>query len=59
MNQPIVTQSQITDVDFGINVRLIAPVNLYGCRLGDNCLIEHIMLVTAPDTLRKLLWISV
>ena len=29
----------IVDVDFGIGVRVVMPVNLYGCRIGDNCFI--------------------
>ncbi|MBU1011380.1 MAG: N-acetyltransferase [Bacteroidetes bacterium] len=27
------------DVDFGANVRVVAPVNLYGCKISDNCFI--------------------
>ncbi len=29
----------IVDVDFGENVTIIKPVNLYGCKIGDNCFI--------------------
>lgn len=29
----------ISDVEFGAKVRVIRPVNLYGCRIGDDCFI--------------------
>ena len=29
----------IVDVDFGLNVTLIKPVNLYGCSIADDCFI--------------------
>lgn len=29
----------IYDVNFGSNVTLINPVNIYGCEIGDNCFI--------------------
>jgi len=29
----------ITDVDFGADVTVIEPVNLYGCQIGDGCFI--------------------
>ncbi|MEQ8194904.1 MAG: acyltransferase [Rhodospirillales bacterium] len=29
----------IIDVDFGKNVSVIKPVNLYGCKIGDDCFI--------------------
>ena len=39
MNRPIVYQSQIKDVDFGKNVKIVEPVNLYGCEVADNTFI--------------------
>jgi len=30
---------KIKDVALGNNVKIIEPVNLYGCRIGDNCFI--------------------
>jgi acetyltransferase-like isoleucine patch superfamily enzyme len=39
MNQPIVLSSQIRDVVFGTNVKLVQPVNLYECNIGDDCFI--------------------
>ncbi|HEX8356094.1 MAG TPA: N-acetyltransferase, partial [Segetibacter sp.] len=29
-------QAAIRDVDFGENVTIVQPVNLYGCRIGDH-----------------------
>ncbi len=39
MNQPILLNVQIRDVDFGHNVTIIQPVNLYGCKIGNDCFI--------------------
>lgn len=39
MNQPIILSSQIRDVVFGVDVKLVQPVNLYECRIGDNCFV--------------------
>jgi acetyltransferase-like isoleucine patch superfamily enzyme len=40
MNQPVIFSSQIKDdVVFGTNVKLVVPVNLYGCSIGDDCFI--------------------
>jgi acetyltransferase-like isoleucine patch superfamily enzyme len=37
--QPVYKQIAIRDVVFGENVRIIEPVNLYGCIIGDNVFI--------------------
>jgi acetyltransferase-like isoleucine patch superfamily enzyme len=39
MGQPQVLSSGIVDVRFGENVRLVQPVNLYGCAIGDDSFI--------------------
>jgi acetyltransferase-like isoleucine patch superfamily enzyme len=39
MNKPVLLQSQIKNVVFGTNVKVVEPVNIYGCRIGDNCFI--------------------
>lgn len=39
MHQPNLKEVQIRDVDFGRNVTVVQPVNLYGCRIGDDCFI--------------------
>ena len=39
MHNPIIKQSGIKDVQFGENITVVEPVNLYGCIFGDNCFI--------------------
>jgi acetyltransferase-like isoleucine patch superfamily enzyme len=39
MNKPVLSQAGIVDVQFGENVRIVEPVNLYGCKIGDGCFI--------------------
>jgi len=36
---PKILKSQIRDVEFGSNVTLVEPVNLYECKIGDECFI--------------------
>lgn len=35
MNLPMLLKSGIVDVEFGSDVKIVQPVNLYGCRIGD------------------------
>ncbi len=39
LNNLTVYVSDIKDVQFGENVTIVEPVNIYGCRLGNNCFI--------------------
>jgi acetyltransferase-like isoleucine patch superfamily enzyme len=39
MNRPTILKAQIRDVVFGTGVKLVEPVNLYECRIGDGCFI--------------------
>ena len=39
MNEPIILSSQIRDVVFGKDVKVVQPVNLYECKIGDNCFV--------------------
>jgi len=39
MNQPKLNSVQILNVEFGENVTVIQPVNLYGCKIGSNSFI--------------------
>ena len=39
MSRPDVYKSLVRDVAFGSRVRLVEPVNLYECRIGDDCFI--------------------
>lgn len=39
MNEPTIFEARIRDVTFGKNVKIVKPVNLYECTIGDNCFI--------------------
>lgn len=39
MNTPTFFEADIKDVAFGTNVKVVKPVNLYGCIIGDSCFI--------------------
>ena len=39
MSTPTLFQSQIKDVTFGNNVKIVEPSNIYGCTIRDNCFI--------------------
>jgi acetyltransferase-like isoleucine patch superfamily enzyme len=39
MNKPIVYTSKVVDVNFGENVKIVEPLNMYGCSIGNNCFI--------------------
>lgn len=39
MNKPIHLKAGIVEVQFGNNVKVVEPVNLYGCSIGDDCFV--------------------
>jgi acetyltransferase-like isoleucine patch superfamily enzyme len=39
MGKPTIKRSEIRNVTFGENVTIVEPVNLYECKIGDNCFI--------------------
>lgn len=39
MRSPELRESAIVDVDFGADVVVVKPANLYGCRIGDGCFV--------------------
>jgi acetyltransferase-like isoleucine patch superfamily enzyme len=39
MNEPLKYQCKIVDVQFGENVKIVEPVNIYGCNIGNNCFV--------------------
>ncbi len=39
MNKPIILEAQIRDVVFGKNVKIVKPVNIYECFIGDDTFI--------------------
>lgn len=38
-SMPVLLKSGIVDVRFGENVKVVEPVNLYGCEIGDCCFV--------------------
>ena len=39
MNRPQILNTGIREVNFGLGVKVVQPVNLYECSIGDNCFI--------------------
>jgi acetyltransferase-like isoleucine patch superfamily enzyme len=39
MAEPILLQSKIVNVDFGEGVKVVEPVNIYGCKIGSQCFV--------------------
>ena len=39
MTQPNLKTVQIRDAEFGLNVTVVEPVNVYGCKIGNDCFI--------------------
>lgn len=37
--EPTIYKCQIRDVDFGENVKIVEPVNIYEAKIGDNCFV--------------------
>ena len=37
--KPIIYQSGIKNVKFGLEVKIVEPVNIYGCSINDNCFV--------------------
>lgn len=37
--KPLIYNAEIINVEFGINVKIVTPVNIYGCKIGNNCFI--------------------
>ena len=46
-------KSQIKNVKFGKNVTIVEPVNLYGCKIGDNCFIGPFVEIQKNVVIRK------
>lgn len=39
MSKPVLLQAQIVNVQFGENVKVVEPVNIYGCKIGTDCFV--------------------
>lgn len=53
MNKPKSLKVGIVDVDFGENVTVVEPVNLYGCSIGDNSFIGPFVEIQRNVTIGK------
>ena len=53
MNKPKILESQIRDVDFGTGVTVVEPVNMYECRIGDECFIGPFVEIQKDVTIGK------
>jgi acetyltransferase-like isoleucine patch superfamily enzyme len=51
MNMPKLTETGIVNVQFGRDVRVMTPVNLYGCAIGDECFIGPFVEVQRDATI--------
>ncbi len=50
---PILYQSSIKNVDFGQDVKVVEPVNIYGCTIGDNCFVGPFVEIQKDVTIGK------
>jgi acetyltransferase-like isoleucine patch superfamily enzyme len=39
MSEPVYFDAKVIDTEFGTNVKVVRPVNIYGARIGDDCFI--------------------
>lgn len=53
MNKPTIYKSQIKDVEFGLNVKVVEPLNIYGCNIGDNTFIGPFVEIQKNVTIGK------
>lgn len=53
MGEPTYYQAKVVDVAFGDNVKVVQPVNLYGCTIGDNCFIGPFVEIQRSVTIGK------
>jgi acetyltransferase-like isoleucine patch superfamily enzyme len=51
MNQPILLSAQIKDVVFGVDVKVVQPVNIYGCTIGDKCFVGPFVEIQKDTTI--------
>lgn len=51
MNQPILLSAQIKDVVFGVDVKVVQPVNMYGCSIGDGCFVGPFVEIQKDTTI--------
>jgi acetyltransferase-like isoleucine patch superfamily enzyme len=49
--KPTFYKSGIKNVNFGLDVKVIEPVNIYGCSIGDNCFVGPFVEIQKDVTL--------
>lgn len=52
-NNPKLLSAGIVDVQFGTNVKVVQPVNIYGCTIGDDCFIGPFVEIQRKVTIGK------
>ena len=50
---PTLFQSGIKNVNFGQDVKVVEPVNIYGCTIGDNCFVGPFVEIQKDVTIGK------
>ena len=50
---PTLFQSGIKNVNFGQDVKVVEPVNIYGCAIGDNCFVGPFVEIQKDVTIGK------
>ncbi len=53
MSEPRLLNIGIKDVEFGENVTVVQPANLYGCRLGDGCFVGPFVEIQSGVTIGR------
>lgn len=53
MNTPTIFKSQIVNVSFGEGVKVVEPVNIYGCTIGDGCFVGPFVEIQKDVTIGK------
>jgi len=53
VNKPTIYKSQIKDVIFGTNVKVVEPLNIYDCNIGDNTFIGPFVEIQKGVTIGK------
>ena len=51
MSQPLFLKAQIREVSFGDQVKIVEPVNLYGCTIGTGCFIGPFVEIQSDVTI--------
>ncbi len=53
MNEPFLLKTQIKDVSFGEQVKVVEPVNLYGCVINSDCFIGPFVEIQSSVSIGK------